>query len=312
MISKMNVGVMKQSRFLTTKEVAAFLHVNEKMVYSLVHDKGLPATKVTGKWLFPSTLVEEWLETHITGFRGKSSLDLSDDGVLLIAGSDDLLFQKVLSLYNSKNQAVTVFFSNVGSMGGLNSLKKGVCHIGICHLLQDDESDYNFDFASRELDDPPVVVNFSKREQGLLVAKGNPKNIQSVADLGLPNITVVNRPLGTGTRLLFDFEISKSDIEVRDIDGYHQEVSRHLDAGLEVLNGRADAAPAIRAVAGLLDLDFIPLRWERFDLLIAKNRFFERKIQDFLGLFHDDEFQELANSLEGYDVSSCGKMLFPQ
>ncbi len=303
---------MKQSRFLTTKEVAAFLHVNEKMVYSLVHDKGLPATKVTGKWLFPSTLVEEWLETHITGFRGKSSLDLSDDGVLLIAGSDDLLFQKVLSLYNSKNQAVTVFFSNVGSMGGLNSLKKGVCHIGICHLLQDDESDYNFDFASRELDDPPVVVNFSKREQGLLVAKGNPKNIQSVADLGLPNITVVNRPLGTGTRLLFDFEISKSDIEVRDIDGYHQEVSRHLDAGLEVLNGRADAAPAIRAVAGLLDLDFIPLRWERFDLLIAKNRFFERKIQDFLGLFHDDEFQELANSLEGYDVSSCGKMLFPQ
>ncbi len=308
----MHVGIMKQNTFLTTKEVAAFLHVNEKMVYSLVHDKGLPATKVTGKWLFPSALVEEWLETHITGFRGKGSPSLADDGILLIAGSDDPLFQKALSLYNSNNQAVTVFFSNVGSMGGLNSLKKGLCHIGICHLLQDDESDYNFDFASRELDDPPVVVNFSKREQGLLVAKGNPKNIQTIADLGLPGVKVVNRPLGTGTRLLFDFEISKSDIKVRDIEGYRHEVPRHLDAGLEVLSGRVDAAPAIRAVAGLLDLDFVSLRWERFDLLIAKNRFFERKIQDFLGLFHDSEFQELANSFEGYDVSSCGKMLFPQ
>lgn len=306
------MGFIKGNTFLTTKEVATFLHVNEKMVYSLVHEKGLPATKVTGKWLFPKALVEEWLETHITGFQGKISARSSDDGALLIAGSDDPLFQRTLSLYHSRNTGYTAFIANVGSMGGINSLKKGQCHIGICHLLQDDETDYNFEFASRELDNPPVVMNFSMREQGFLVQKGNPKKIKTVFDLAGKGVSIANRPLGTGTRLLLDYEISKSKIESKDIQGYHHEVSKHLDAGLEVISGRVDAAPGIRAVAGMLGLDFIPLRWERFDLLIDKKRFFEKGIQDFLGLFHEEVFQELAKEFEGYDVSSCGKMLFPQ
>lgn len=84
-----------------------------------------------------------------------------------------------------------------------------------------------------------------------------------------------------------------------------------MDAGIEVLTGRADTAPAIRAVAGLLDLDFLPLRWERYDLLIARERFFEKGIQDFIGLLHEKSFRDLAGSLAGYDISLCGKMLFP-
>ena len=88
-------------------------------------------------------------------------------------------------------------------------------------------------------------------------------------------------------------------------------MSRHLDAGLEVLAGRADAAPAIRAVAGMLDIDFIPLRWERFDLLISREHFFEKGVQGFISLLHEGEFRKLADSFEGYDVSLCGKMLFP-
>lgn len=303
---------MQENKFLTTKEVAAFLHVNEKMVYSLINDKGLPATKVTGKWIFPRVLVEEWLETHITGYRGKSISRSSDDGALLIAGSDDPLFQQALGLFHRKNTGVSAFLANVGSMGGLNSLKRGVCHIGVCHLLQDDNSEYNFEFAARELELSPVIMNFSKRQQGILVQKGNPKNIKSIIDLANPDVTIVNRPLGTGTRLLLDYEVAKSEIEVKDIKGYSREVSKHLDAGLEILSGRVDAAPAIKAVAGMLGLDFIPLRWERFDLLVDKDRFFEKGIQDFLGLFNEKEFQSLANIYEGYDISSCGKMLFPQ
>jgi len=84
-----------------------------------------------------------------------------------------------------------------------------------------------------------------------------------------------------------------------------------LDAGLEVLAGRADAAPAIRAVAGMLGLDFLPLRWERFDLLISRERFFEKGIQSFLTLLQENQFRQLAESLDGYDVSLCGKMMFP-
>ena len=300
-----------RNKFITTKEVAKLLKVNEKMVYSLINDKGLPATKVTGKWMFPQRLVEEWLEMNIQNYR-QSELDMSSDtGRLLLAGSDDPLFQQTLSLFQKKGFGTVAFFANLGSMGGLKCLRRGLCHIGVCHLLQDDNQEYNFDFAEKELDRSPVFVNFSKREQGILLQKGNPKNIKSVTDLARAEVRIVNRPLWTGTRLLLDYEIAKSDIATDEISGYHHEVSRHLDVGLEIVAGKADAGPAIRAIAGLLDLDFMPLRWERFDLLIARERFFEQGVQQFMGLLHDVSFQKLAESFVGYDLSLCGKMVFP-
>lgn len=299
-----------RGKFITTKEVADLLKVNEKMVYSLVSDKGLPATKITGKWLFPRRLVEEWLETNIVNGPVQSTMS-TDNGQLLLAGSDDPLFQKTLSLFHRKVFGTVAFFANVGSMGGLKSLRRGLCHIGVCHLLQDDRDEYNFDFAEQELEKAPVFMNFSKREQGIIVKKGNPRNISTIADLAKDDISIVNRPLGTGTRLLLDYEIAKSEISTKEIRGYDREMSRHIDAGLEVLAGRADAAPAIRAVAGMLDLGFIPLRWERFDLLISRERFFEQGVQKFVGILHDKEFVELAKSFDGYDISMRGKMVFP-
>jgi excisionase family DNA binding protein len=305
------MDTLKKTNFLTTREVAELLHVNEKMVYSLVHDKGLPATKITGKWLFPRRLVDEWLETNILNYRKPGPGASLESGQLLFAGSDDPLFQRTLSLFHGGENCPTVFFANLGSMGGLRSLRQGFCHIGVCHLLQDDNNEYNFDFADQELDRTPVFVNFSRREQGLVVARDNPKNIRGLGDLVRDDVRIVNRPLGTGTRLLLDCEIARSDISSRQISGYGDEVAKHLDAGLEVLSGRADAAPAIRAVAGLLDLDFLPLRWERFDLLIARECFFDIGVQKFISLLHEESFRELAATFEGYDISLCGKMLFP-
>lgn len=300
-----------RNKFLTTKEVAKLLKVNDKMVYSLINEKGLPATKITGKWMFPQRLVEEWLEMNLLNYR-QSELDMSSDtGRLLLAGSDDPLFQQTLSLFQKKGFGTVAFFANLGSMGGLKCLRRGVCHIGVCHLLQDDNMEYNFDFTEQELDRPPIFVNFSRREQGILLQKGNPKKIQSIADLARPEVSIVNRPLGTGTRLMLDYEIARSDISTDTITGYHHEVSRHLDVGLEILAGKVDAGPAIRAIAGLLGLDFMPLRWERFDLLIARERFFEQGVQQFMGMLHDVSFQQLAESFVGYDLSLCGKMVFP-
>ncbi|MDJ0621859.1 MAG: helix-turn-helix transcriptional regulator [Desulfocapsaceae bacterium] len=300
-----------KNRFITTREVAELLKVNEKMVYTLITDKGLPATKVTGKWLFPRRLVEEWLELNIENGPIKAAALSSDSGRLLLAGSDDPFFQKTLSLFHAKVTDTIAFFANVGSMGGLMCLRRGLCHIGICHLLQDDNQEYNFDFAEQELAQSPVFINFSRREQGILVERGNPKKISCINDLGREDITIVNRPLGTGTRLLFDYEIAKSDITASQIRGYDQEVSRHVDAGMEILAGRADAAPAIRAIAGMLDLDFVPLRWERFDLLVSRERFFERGIQNFLGILQEKSFARLAETFVGYDISASGKMIFP-
>ncbi len=298
-------------KLFSTKEAAAFLNVNEKMVYSLVSEKGLPATKITGKWLFPKHLVEQWVEANTINYPDNGVPLPPYDGLLIITGSNDPLLDRAISLFNSHHPDQVAVFGNLGSMGGLSALRNNLCHITSSHLLQEDESEYNFDFAFKELNQMPAVVNFCRREQGILVPKGNPKSISSVADLGQAGVKIVNRSLSTGTRLLLDRELKKLDINGEKIEGYSHEVSRHLDVGLEVLSGRADAGPGIRAVAGLLGIDFIPLRWERFDLMIAKNRFFDEGIQRFLGLLHEKEFREMATRLEGYDVNLGGKMVFP-
>ena len=299
--------------YLTTKEVAKLLKINDKMVYTLINEKGLPATKVTGKWLFPQRLVEEWLDVTILDQQPSEFQKplLADNDKLLLAGSDDPLFQQTLALFNKKSNGRVAFFANLGSMGGLKCLRWGLCHIGVCHLLQDDNQEYNFNYAERELARLPVFVNFSKREQGILLQKGNPKKILSIADLAQPGVRIVNRPLGTGTRLLLDYEITKCGISADKLIGYDKEMTRHIDVGLEILAGKADAGPAIRAVAGLLDLDFMPLRWERFDLLIARERFFDQGIQEFINLMQDRAFHKLAKTFIGYDLSLCGKMVFP-
>jgi excisionase family DNA binding protein len=298
-------------KLLSTKEVASFLNVNEKMVYSLVSEKGLPATKITGKWLFPKHLVEQWVEANTINYPDNGVPPPPYQGLLIITGSNDPLLDTAISLFNTHQADQIAVFANLGSMGGLTALRRKRCHIASSHLLQEDESEYNFDFAFKELDQMPAIVNFCRREQGILVSKGNPKSITSVADLAKPGIKIVNRSLSTGTRLLLDRELKKAGISGEKIEGYSYEVSRHLDVGLEVLSGRADAGPGIRAVAGLLDMDFISLRWERFDLMISKERFFDEGIQRFLGLLHEKEFRETATRLDGYDVTLGGKMVFP-
>jgi len=192
-------------------------------------------------------------------------------------------------------------------------LGRDLCHVASSHLLQEDEEEYNFDFVTQKIGgETPVLVNFSRRQQGFIVAKGNPKSISTVSDLGQPEIKIANRPDGTGTRLLLDKELKKVGIEGAQIEGYQQEFRSHLDVAMEVLSGRADAAPAIKPVAGLLDLDFVPLRWERYDLLVSKEHFFEQGVQLFLGLLHESEFRDIAQKLDGYDLSLCSKMVFPK
>lgn len=298
-------------KFLSTKEVAKFLDVNEKMVYTLISDKGLPAAKITGKWLFPRHLVEQWIETNTLNYPRPNHVLPPYHGLLILAGSNDPLLEKTLALFNERHPDQVAVFGNLGSMGGLRALRQNLCHMASSHLLQEDETEYNFDFAVKELDQMPVVINFCRREQGLLLPSGNPKGIQAVADLGRPGVRIVNRRLGTGTRLLFDRELQKAGLQAEKIAGYTEEVLRHLDVGLAVLTGQADAGPGIRPIAAQLGLDFIPLRWERYDLLVTRERFFDKGIQLFLGLLHEDAFRAIAARYAGYDVSASGSMLFP-
>jgi putative molybdopterin biosynthesis protein len=304
--------VISMKQFLTTKEVAQFLNINEKMVYSLVSEKGLPASKITGKWLFPTNLVEQWVEINTINYPTIVESPSVSQAVLIIAGSNDLLLDRAISIYNMRFPGNVAVFGNLGSLGGLQALRQNLCHIASSHLIQENGNDYNFEFAGRELERMPVVVNFCKREQGILVKKGNPRKIKTVSDLGQAGIRIVNRPPATGTRLLLDRELKRAALRGEEIGGYENEVQRHLDVGLEILAGRADAGLGIHAVASLLDLEFIPLRWERYDLMVYKEKFFNESIQRFLSLMHEEQFRETAKALEGYEVSMSGKMIFPQ
>ncbi len=302
-------GIMTE--LLSTRQVAKFLDINEKMVYTLISEKGLPASKVTGKWLFPRHLVEQWIEANTINYPETAAMPDNWRDLLVIAGSNDILLEKTICLFNADCGGKLAVFGNLGSMGGIRALKRNICHVATSHLLQSDEQDYNFEFAGKELDKMPVVVNFCRRRQGILLAGGNPHGLKSVADLGRKNIRIVNRRVGTGTRLVFDRELGRAGLEAGRLEGYAHQVASHMEVGLEILAGRADAGPGIEPVAGLLGLDFIPLRWERYDLLIPKQRFFDRTIQFFLGLLHGDKFKKMAAGLSGYDLRSCGQVVFP-
>lgn len=303
---------MEKKGLMNTKEVAEFLNINEKMVYNLISEKGLPGTKVTGKWLFPHHLVTQWLENETVNYPRESAPLPPYHGLLIICGSNDLLLDKTISLFSRQYPDHAAVFGNMGSLGGIRALRRNLCHIASSHLLQEDGRDYNFGYAGEELVQLPAVVNFCQREQGLFVSKGNPKKISGVEDLAKNGVRIVNRPVGTGTRVLLDGELKKKGIEGSEIEGYDAEFQRHLDVGLEVLSGRADAGPGIRAVAGLLEIDFIPIRWERFDLIIPKDRFFDKGIQLFIGLLHQPAFKELVRNLPGYTLDHTGEMVYPR
>ncbi|BFR47137.1 helix-turn-helix transcriptional regulator [Nitratidesulfovibrio sp. HK-II] len=334
---------MKQ--LLSTREVAKVLGVNEKMVYSLITEKGLPATKVTGKWLFPAHLVEQWLENNTVNHPERAGGAVQPGGgVLVLAGSNDLLLDKAMGLFADLNPGHIAAFANLGSLGGIRAMREGLCHMAASHLMEGDPGadhaaepalasadtrsetrgdnrsgrgggkavrDYNFSHARRELEEAPAVVNFCIREQGYLVAPGNPSAVRDAGDIVRKGLRVVNRPLGTGTRLLFDTELARVGADPARIPGYGIEVRRHLDAGIEVLAGRAAAAPGIRAVAGLLGLGFVPVQRERFDLLVPRARYFDRGVQLFLGMLVDARFRALADGFEGYDLAKAGRVVFP-
>jgi excisionase family DNA binding protein len=302
----------KETVLLTTRQVSTFLNVNEKMVYYLIAEKGLPATKITGKWLFPKHLVALWVENHTINYPEKTNPLPPYHGLLIISGSNDLLLDKTIAFFNQRHGEHLAVFGNVGSQGGLRALGRGLCHMASSHLLEEDKEEYNFQFASEELKgELPAVVNFCQREQGLLVSKENPRGITGIADLGRTGVRLANRPPGTGTRLLLDRELHAAGVDGEGIEGYEGKFRSHLDVGMEVFSGRADAGLAIRPVANLLGLNFLPLRWERYDLLIAKERFFERGVQLFLGLLHEPAFRQMAQELGGYDLTLSGKMVFP-
>ena len=295
------------NELLNTKQVAKYLGINEKKVYYLAKAGKLPCTRVTGKWVFPKKLIDEWIEEHSRGAVRDKKREPRE--FLLAAGSDDPSLGILRDLYASRKTPASLFMATVGSSAGLTAIRDGVADLALAHLLDPSTGDYNLPFIQKTIPSGVAVVPLFHRELGLLLKPGNPLGLRTLADLTRTGVRMINRQQGSGTRHYLDQEFSRLGIDSKAINGYDDSVATHLEVGLKILRQEADAGIATRAAARLLGLDFIPLTQERFDMLIPKERFFSPAIQTLLEIVGSREFRTRVEAMGGYDTSESGRII---
>lgn len=231
---------------------------------------------------------------------------------IVITGSHDNTLDLLADQIKSVNGEVSISSSHVGSMGGLMAIKKGACHMAGAHLLDPSDGSYNIAYIKKYLPDQKIwLINLVMRDQGLIVPKGNPENIQSIEDLKDKNLQFINRQPGSGTRILFDYKLKTLGISSNEIKGYENDEYTHMSVAVSVLSKRADAGLGIQAAAQALDLDFIPIVTEEYDLVIPDRFYKTRKIQVLLETIATRTFQDRVMSLGGYSTKNTGKIIYP-
>jgi len=293
---------------MDTRELAQYVGVNEKQVYTLINDRGLPGTKVTGKWLFPRHLVDRWIEANVANTPQPSSLLEGAKGLLLIAGSDDILLSRLLALYRKRFTETIPLQSGAGSSEGLIALKRGLCHIACIHLPEY-HGVYKAELLRESAGPDAIAVTFAERRQGLILPRDNPMGIKDIGDTADRKAVWALREPGTGTRLLFEKKMDQAGCSMKGLSERSIVTGSHIETGIAVLMGNADIGLGIEGAARLLDLAFIPVHEESFDLVIRRNSFFERPVQNLLELLNSDDFADTARLLGGYDISESGKIL---
>jgi putative molybdopterin biosynthesis protein len=232
--------------------------------------------------------------------------------VLVVVGSHDNTLDLLANALQGLTNPIGLASSHVGSMGGLSALKSGSVHMAGAHLYDPASGDYNFPFLERYLPHQElVVVNLAVRHQGLIVAKDNPKGIETINDLGRDDLRFINRQRGAGTRILFDDYLQRAGLKPDAVSGYDQEEYTHMAVAVNVLSGAVDCGMGIYAAAKALDLDFVPLARERYDLLIPKAFYSDEKIETVLDLLNQEGFKQQIRDLGGYDTQLTGQVMRP-
>jgi putative molybdopterin biosynthesis protein len=304
---------MMRTRLLTVPEAARYLRLNPRSVYLLAQRGAMPATRVTGKWLFPEHLLQEWLESSARGQGrpGRAGQHAGQaPGRVFVAGSDDPALDLLAELLGGQPGAPLLFAAKVGSVSGLEALADGRAEVACVHLVDPDSGEYNGPALARYLDRrPAAVVNLFHRDLGLVVPPGNPRQLTGLADLGRPSLRFVNRQPGSGTRHFVDLALSRVGVDPDGIVGYRDEVSTHWAVALRVLRDEADVGVAARSVAHALGLGFLPVTRERFDMVIPKDAFFRPPVQALVEAARSEAFRAGLERLGGYHAGQSGRVL---
>jgi len=224
---------------------------------------------------------------------------------LLVIGSHDIVLDKILNEISLKYKIRQV---NVGSMSGILAVKSGVADMAGIHIVDEETGQYNIPILKKLNVKNAILVRGWLREQGIIIRKGNPKNIKSIEDFLRPDVRIVNRNRGAGTRILLDIYLKKISEKlgitfqelVKKIRGYTYEVKTHTAVAAAVAQGRADAGLGIRIAAEMYNLDFIPLTWEEYDILIRKDSISRKPVEEFLKIVRSEKFRETLTKLSGY------------
>jgi putative molybdopterin biosynthesis protein len=289
------------------KLLAAPLSRGAGVITSLVQADGLA--------LIPSGVqgLEAGEQVKVHMYRSKAEIEKT----IFCIGSHDLTLDLLAQFLAEHDRRLAS--ANVGSQGGLVALRRGEAHLAGSHLLDPTTGEYNISYIRQYMPNIPVkVIALVGRDQGLMVKKGNPKGIKSLEDLASSGrgekreIQFVNRQRGAGTRVLLDYHLNAMAMSADSILGYTQEEYTHLGVAAAIASGRADCGLGIAAAAQALDLDFIPLFQERYDLVIPKQHAESELLAPLFDLLTDRGFREAVSRLMGYDVSVMGTIILEE
>lgn len=229
---------------------------------------------------------------------------------LVVIGSHDPLLDEVADMMHVANPSVYMSSSHVGSMGGIMAIRRGEAHAGGCHLLDTETGVYNISFLKKYFPNGGIrLVRCVGRQQGLMVAKGNPLGITSFADIAKEGVRYVNRQKGSGTRVLMDYLCQQNNVDPTDIYGYEREELTHTSVAAQIAGGSADAGMGIYSAAQIYGLDFLPICIEEYDLIIPDHAWDLPVVQQLLATLKSDAFKEKMLAMGGYTVDHPGEII---
>ncbi len=296
---------MKNKKFLNTSEVATLLNINEKKVYVLAQEGVIPATKSTGKWLFPYEELLNFLKYDaLKNIKKGLPFTLLEQNILLAAGSDDPILPKIFSEFY-KFSSTTLFYSTVGSEQGIGMLKNRIVHFAFSHLYNVEEGSFNIPFLKKFFfSDDYAVINLFYRDIGLV---SNFK-INDLTELESKKLKFVLRQKGSGIRNITEWFFDTGKLQQNWFDFYTNEVSRHFDVAGLVKENQDFIGITTKNVSQTFNLYFYPLFKEQFDVITLKEYFFSQSFQNFYR-FLSENLKEKFSNLNGYDFNSTGKIL---
>jgi excisionase family DNA binding protein len=284
---------------LTTREVADYLRVKERRIYELVRQGTIPCTRVTGKWLFPKTQIDQWLAENAAGEQAAAPPPV-------IAGSHDPLLDWAV-----KESGCGLALLAGGSLDGLARFARGEAMMAGLHVLDAASGEFNVP-AMREAVSGQglVLLEWATRQQGLLLGPGNPRGIRGLRDLAGPGVRVVRRQREAGSAILLDYLLEREGMAPSEVRFSDETARGETDLGLAILEGRAEAGLAVEAVARSLKLDFVPLMRERYDLLVRRRDYFTPPVRRLFTFVREQAFAARAAQMGGYDVSGLGTVRY--